>query len=48
MPTYVLICKEKNSTSTKEIKVTAPSQEEAKRMIEGRGQKLISVKNIIS
>jgi hypothetical protein len=48
MPTYVLICKDKNSISTKEVKVTASSQEEAKRMVEGRGQKLISVKNIIS
>ena len=48
MPTYILVCKDKNATSTKEVKVTASSQEEAKRMVEGRGQKFITVKNIIS
>jgi len=46
--TYVILCKDKKSLSTKEVKVSASSEQEAKRIVEGRGQTFIKFNNIIS
>ena len=46
MPTYTILIKDKSTLSTKETQVKANSQEEAKRIVEGRGQQVIKINNI--
>jgi hypothetical protein len=46
MPTYTILIKDKSTLSTKETQIQANSQEEAKRIVEGRGQKVIKISNI--
>jgi hypothetical protein len=46
MPTYTILIKEKSSSSPRETQIKANSSEEAKRIAEGRGQKVIKINNI--
>ena len=46
MPTYTVLIKDKSTLSTKETKVQASSSQEARRIVEGRGQKFVSIKNV--
>jgi hypothetical protein len=46
MPTYTILIKDKSTLSTKETQITAKNQQEAIRIAEGRGQKVVIIKNI--
>ena len=46
MPVYTIIVKDKSTLSTKETKIKANTDQEAKRIAEGRGQTVITIKNI--